>query len=190
MDTRFARGVFGKSCHARVDRQHHHPSYRRPVTRPAAPGIHHPTHPQHPELLQPSEIPGRPRQVHRPRLFLDEDEIFGKCDFRSKGIHAASFNSRSLGIEVLGDYDIEDPHSGRGLACCKNTAETVRLLLTWLGIKKSKTTILFHRYDPKKTKSSPSKRIDKTWFLDLIPPDIEEPAANDSPYGKPDVGIP
>lgn len=125
-----------------------------------------------------------------PHLFIDEDEIFGMCDFRSKGIHAASFNSRSLGIEVLGDYDIEDPASGRGLACWTNTAETVRVLLKWLGIKKSKTTILFHRDDPKTTKSCPGKRIDKQWFLDLIPADIEEPAADDSPYGKPDVGIP
>lgn len=125
-----------------------------------------------------------------PHLFIDEDEIFGMCDFRSKGIHAASFNSRSLGIEVLGDYDIEDPHSGRGLACWKNTAETVRVLLKWLGIKKSKTTILFHRDDPKTTKSCPGKRIDKQWFLDLIPADIAEPAGDASPYDKPDVGIP
>jgi hypothetical protein len=103
------------------------------------------------------------------------------CDFRAKGIHAASFNSRSLGIEVLGDYDIEDPNSGRGLACWTNTAETVRVLLKWLGIKKNKNTILFHRDDPKTKKSCPGKRIDKQWFLDLIPNDIEEPAADDSP---------
>lgn len=125
-----------------------------------------------------------------PHLFIDEDEIFGMCDFRRKGIHAASFNSRSLGIEVLEDYDIEDPYSGRGLTCWTNTAETVRVLLKWLGIKKSKTAILFHRDDPKTRKSCPGQRIDKAWFLDLIPADIEEPSAGDSRYGKPDVGIP
>ncbi len=124
-----------------------------------------------------------------PHLFIDEDEIFGMCDFRFKGIHAVSFNGRSLGIEVLGDYDIEDPDSGRGKAAWTNAAATVRVLLQWLGLKKSKNTILFHRDDPKTTKSCPGKRIDKTWFLDLIPADIDtfSPAVS---YGKPDVGIP
>jgi hypothetical protein len=111
------------------------------------------------------------------------------CDFRSKGIHAVSFNSRSLGIEVLGDYDIEDPDSGRGKACWTNTAETVRVLLNWLGLKKNKSTILFHRDDPKTTKSCPGKRIDKQWFLDLIPARIDG-SAEEEPYEKPDVGIP
>jgi hypothetical protein len=124
-----------------------------------------------------------------PHLFIDDDEIFGMCDFRSKGIHAPSFNGRSLGVEVLGDYDIEDPHSGRGKACWKNTAETVRVLLKWLGLKKNASTILFHRDDPTTKKSCPGKLIDKKWFLDLIPADIDV-SVETSPYDKPDVGIP
>ncbi|MCU0750519.1 MAG: peptidoglycan recognition protein family protein [Akkermansiaceae bacterium] len=124
-----------------------------------------------------------------PHLFIDDDQIFGMCDFRSKGIHAASFNHRSLGIEVLGDYDNEDPHTGRGKACWINTAATVRVLLNWAGLKKNKTTILFHRDDPKTSKSCPGKRIEKQWFLDLIPADIDRSWDTD-PFEKPDVGIP
>lgn len=123
-----------------------------------------------------------------PHLFIDDDEIFGMCDFRYKGIHAASYNSRSLGIEVLGDYDIEDPNSGRGAECWKTTADTVRVLFKWLGLRKSKATVLFHRDDPKTNKSCPGKRIDKQWFLDLIPSDIEPDTEKDK-YGKPPVGI-
>lgn len=124
-----------------------------------------------------------------PHLFIDDDEVFGMCDFRSKGIHAVSFNSRSLGIEVLGDYDSEDPNSGRGAACWKTAAETVCILLKWLSLKKNKSTILFHRDDPKTSKSCPGKRIDKQWFLDLIPTKLGD-GDPDKPYGKPDVGIP
>jgi hypothetical protein len=124
-----------------------------------------------------------------PHLFIDEDQIFGMCDFRSKGIHAASFNHRSLGIEVLGDYDIEDPHNGRGKACWVNAAATVRVLLKWSGIKKSNSTIFFHRDDPTTKKSCPGKLIDKQWFLDLIPTDINRSLDAD-PFEKPDVGIP
>lgn len=124
-----------------------------------------------------------------PHLFIDEDQIFGMCDFRSKGIHAASFNHRSLGIEVLGDYDIEDPHTGRGKACWTNTAAAVRVLLKWSGLKKNASTILFHRDDPKTKKSCPGKLIDKKWFLDLIPADIDRSSDTD-PFEKPDVGIP
>jgi len=124
-----------------------------------------------------------------PHLFIDEDQIFGMCDFRSKGIHATSFNHRSLGIEVLGDYDIEDPHTGRGKACWLNTAATVGVLLKWASLKKNTSTILFHRDDPKTRKSCPGKRIDKQWFLDLIPADIDR-SLDTVPFEKPDVGIP
>jgi hypothetical protein len=46
-----------------------------------------------------------------PHLFIDDDQIFGMCDFAVKGIHAVSFNTSSIGIEVLGFYDknIENP---------------------------------------------------------------------------------
>jgi len=40
-----------------------------------------------------------------PHLFIDEDEIYGMCDLRKKGVHAVSFNKTAIGIEVLGDYD-------------------------------------------------------------------------------------
>jgi len=123
-----------------------------------------------------------------PHLFIDEDEIFGMCDFRHKGIHAVSFNGRSLGIEVLGNYDIEDPGSGRGKACWENAAATVRVLLDWLKIDKSSSTILFHRDDPQTTKKCPGTRVEKKWFLDLIPDRVEEKLVTNA-YEKPDVGM-
>lgn len=57
-----------------------------------------------------------------PHLFVDDDQLWGMCDFRRKGIHAVSFNKRSIGIEVLGDYDSESAKTGRGLDCWKTAA--------------------------------------------------------------------
>ena len=51
-----------------------------------------------------------------PHLFADEDQLWGMSDLRKPGVHAVSFNSMSIGIEVLGDYDTEYPKSGSGLA--------------------------------------------------------------------------
>ena len=55
-------------------------------------------------------------------MFGDEDQLWSMRDFRRPGVHAVSFNSMSIGIEVLGDYDTENPKMGRGLACWESAA--------------------------------------------------------------------
>ena len=84
------------------------------------------------------------------------------------GIHAASFNRSSIGIEVLGDYDNEDPKKGRGLECWKTAAAATKMLLEWLKLPANDKTVLFHRDDPKTTKTCPGGKVQKTWVLGLI----------------------
>jgi N-acetylmuramoyl-L-alanine amidase CwlA len=103
-----------------------------------------------------------------PHLFVDEDQIFGMTPLTTPGIHAVSFNRSSIGIEILGNYDVEDPTTGRGLDCIKNAAMVSRLLCNWLDIPINEKTVLFHRDDPKTTKTCPGKRITKEDFLKLI----------------------
>ncbi len=126
-----------------------------------------------------------------PHLFIDEDEIFGMCDLAVKGVHAVSFNSSSLGIEVLGSYDVgaEDPKSGRGLRCWMNAAAATKVLLDWLGLQKSEHTILFHRDDPETSKTCPGSAVTKDWFLNLIPGSVPDPVHQPAPFAKPDVGM-
>jgi len=121
-----------------------------------------------------------------PHLFADEDQLFGMCDFRKKGVHAVSFNSSAIGIEVLGYYDQEDPLSGRGLLCWQNTARATGILLDWLGLTADASTVLFHRDDPKTQKTCPGTKVKKDWLLSLI----TKPAMTVSTEtAKPDVGI-
>jgi hypothetical protein len=103
-----------------------------------------------------------------PHLFVDEDQIFGMTPLNVPGIHAVSFNRNSIGIEILGDYDSEDPLTGRGLACMKNTAAVTKALFEWLDMPVNENTLKFHRDDPKTSKTCPGKKVKKDWFISLV----------------------
>lgn len=103
-----------------------------------------------------------------PHGFIDEDEIHGMSPFTAPGVHAVSFNRSSIGFEMLGDYDVEDPATGRGLLVCITTAFAVHATLEWLGLPINDRTVLFHRDDPKTSKTCPGTKVKKDWFLDLV----------------------
>jgi hypothetical protein len=122
-----------------------------------------------------------------PHLCVDDDQLFGMSDLRQRGVHAVSFNASSIGIEVLGDYDREDPMSGRGLACWRTAAAASRILLDWLGLEANERTVHFHRDDPKTNKTCPGRKVSKEWVLSMISTPI---AAIDTSTDTPDVGMP
>ncbi|MCG9895461.1 MAG: peptidoglycan recognition protein family protein [Fimbriimonadaceae bacterium] len=101
-----------------------------------------------------------------PHLFVDDREdgiiVFQRLDRR--GVHAVEFNSRFLGIEVLGDYDREDPRSGRGLACWHNAAQAAEALLDRIGTNRWN----FHRDDKSTRKTCPGRLVSKSWVEGLI----------------------
>lgn len=109
------------------------------------------------------------------------------CDLRKKGVHAVSFNSYAIGIEVLGDYDTEDPRSGRGLDCWRNAAATAGVLLDWLDLEADADTVFFHRDDPQTTKRCPGAKVKKDWVLGLNAAPLTPPGTETD---KPDVGMP
>ena len=102
-----------------------------------------------------------------PHLFIDDRKqiwLFSPMD--KKGVHAVSFNRNSWGIEMLGDYDSEDPTTGRGAEVIKTTAQAVRVMLSKIG--KDFSAIRFHREDPKTSKTCPGKKISKDWFIEQV----------------------
>jgi len=117
-----------------------------------------------------------------PHLFTDEDQIWGLSSLYRRGVHAVSFNAKSIGIETLGDYDTEDPKSGRGLACFKMTAFAVATILKRMGKPANNDTVHFHRDDPRTSKTCPGKLVDKAWFLGLVKEAMgEEPEEPEQP---------
>ncbi len=103
-----------------------------------------------------------------PHAFTDEDQIWGLTPFQEKGTHAVSFNRSHLGIEVLGDYDSENPLQGRGLACWQTTFAATKALLDWLGLPVNEQTVKFHRDDPKTSKTCPGTKVTKKWVLEQL----------------------
>lgn len=101
-----------------------------------------------------------------PHLFTDDDQIWTFSPLTARGVHAVSFNATGIGIEMLGDYDTEDPWSGRGLAVLQTTAAAVKALMQRLGL--NERAIRFHRDDPKTSKTCPGKKITKDAFLALL----------------------
>jgi hypothetical protein len=103
-----------------------------------------------------------------PHLFIDDDQCWGMTDFRQTGVHARSFNRMAIGIEVLGNYNEESPNTGRGINCWNTAASASRALLDWLGLEANLQTVLFHRDDPRTTKTCPGSLVQKNWVIDLI----------------------
>ena len=123
-----------------------------------------------------------------PHLSVDEDQLWGMCDFRKKGVHAVSFNGRSI-VEVLGEYDTEAPGSGRGLACWKNAAAATKVVLDGSENAASKETVFFHRDDPTTNKSCPGTKVAKHWVLGLIGQPLEAEATEPTKKPTPSVKL-
>ena len=103
-----------------------------------------------------------------PHLFTDEDQIFGLSPLTRRGVHAVSFNAKSIGLEMLGNYDREDPDGERGKQVLRTSILAVAAILAKLGKPATSDTIHFHRDDPRTLKTCPGTNIDKGWFIDEV----------------------
>jgi hypothetical protein len=101
-----------------------------------------------------------------PHLFVDDDQVWTFSPMTAPGVHAVSFNRTGIGIEMLGDYDTEDPWSGRGLKVLTTTAAAVKALMKRLQL--APKDIRFHRDDPKTSKTCPGTKIARERFLALL----------------------
>jgi len=105
-----------------------------------------------------------------PHLFTDESEVYALSPLTAPGVHAVSYNRTHIGIEMLGNYDEEQdsPFVWRGDFVIKTTAAVVAALLDKLGKPATPETVLFHRDDPRTSKTCPGTQIEKEWFLGRV----------------------
>lgn len=108
-----------------------------------------------------------------PHFFTDDDQIWGMTPPTIKGIHSVGWNSTAIGIEALGDYDNEDPKSGRGFEVWKTTARATAILLDWLKLPVNKDSITLHRLDKHTSKTCPGSKFDYDWFVSLTKDEYE-----------------
>jgi hypothetical protein len=82
-----------------------------------------------------------------------------------RGVHAASFNSVSWGVEVVGNFDVEKlTGSYREFVVDAIAAMHVALGASPAPFRKGVSGMHFHRDDPKTKKTCPGKSIDKVSF--------------------------
>lgn len=101
-----------------------------------------------------------------PHLFIANDFIWVMNPLTAPGVHSPSWNSISIGIEMIGDFDVEDDDSGPGLAVKHNTIFATAILCETFGINPS-SRIMLHKQDPKTTHDCPGKDIavDKLYMI-------------------------
>jgi GH24 family phage-related lysozyme (muramidase) len=98
-----------------------------------------------------------------PHLVVDDHQIWVFSDLRKPGVHANSWNSRAIGVEMLGDYRVEAFNSGRGLAVQKNAVAAVAILSAALGLDPD--TIMLHREKGETKHYCPGDNVDKADFI-------------------------
>ncbi len=101
-----------------------------------------------------------------PHLFVDDRQIWVFTPLTTPGVHSPSWNKRSLGVEMLGDYDREEFDSGRGLAVQQNAVAAVAILSAALGLPLD--SMRLHREDPETTHHCPGDNVDKVAFIQAV----------------------
>jgi hypothetical protein len=102
-----------------------------------------------------------------PHIFIAPDGIWLFTDMKYQGIHAGEGNYRSIGIEVVGNYD-GAVWTG---SIKRNTLGVILALVDELGLEIMKD-IRFHREFSKK--SCPGKSITKDWLYEKLENYAEE----------------
>lgn len=101
-----------------------------------------------------------------PHAFVADDFVWPFTPFNRKGTHSPSWNGTHLGIEMVADFDKEDPYSGPTGAVYKNTVALFAMLHMKLGLDPD--TIKLHREDPRTTHACPGKKFDKKRFIEDV----------------------
>lgn len=93
-----------------------------------------------------------------PHIFVAPDGIWLMTPMNMRGIHAGVGNWRSIGIEVVGDYDTKKWEG----SIKTDALGVIRALMKALGL--NTTQVKFHR-EYNKSKSCPGHSITKEWLF-------------------------
>ncbi len=115
-----------------------------------------------------------------PHLFIASDLIWVMNPLTSPGVHSPSWNSTSIGIEMIGDYDVEDDEAGVGLMVKNNTIFATAVLCEAIGLEPSNGivysnhhtsgSIFLHKQDWATTHDCPGVHVsqDKTKMVAAV----------------------
>jgi hypothetical protein len=104
-----------------------------------------------------------------PHLFIADDLIWVFNRLDKPGVHSPSWNSISIGIEMVADFDREDDDAGAGLKVKNNTIFATAILCETFGLDPY-AAIRLHKEDPRTTHDCPGKDFaqDKAKAVDAV----------------------
>lgn len=98
-----------------------------------------------------------------PHYFVDDRRIWLMTHTGIPGTHCRGHNSHTIGVEVLGDYNVEDPTTGRGLACWRNA------ILLYEHLRATIRSIHSYRlHRDMSTTDCPGKNVDDVFINRLL----------------------
>lgn len=98
-----------------------------------------------------------------PHLFVDDKQIWVFTPLTTTGRHSPSWNNLAIGVEMLGNYEIEPFNAGRGLKVRRNAVAAVASISRRLGLDPE--TIRLHKEDKATTHACPGKNVGKDAFI-------------------------
>ena len=112
-----------------------------------------------------------------PHLFIDDRQIWVFTPLTVSGTHSPSWNKLALGVEMLGDYNVEAFDAGRGLQVKENTIAALATLHAILGIDPQ--TMRLHKEDPRTDHDCPGQNIHKQEVIQAVMDLMSERHAGD-----------
>jgi hypothetical protein len=95
-----------------------------------------------------------------PHLFVDDRQIWAFTPLTLQGRHSPSWNNIAIGVEMLGDYEVDEFETGRGQQVRRNTVAAMATLCEVLDLKPEE--IRLHKEDTQTDhKKCPGKNVDK-----------------------------
>jgi hypothetical protein len=101
-----------------------------------------------------------------PHLFIDDRQIWVFTPLTVPGVHSPSWNTVALGVEMLGNYEVEAFDGGRGALVRENAMAALTTLHEVLGIDVN--TLKLHREDPETTHACPGKNVRKLEVIQAV----------------------
>ena len=118
-----------------------------------------------------------------PHLFIDDHQIWVFTPLTVSGTHSPSWNKLSIGVEMLGDFDVEAFNSGRGAKVRDNAVAALATLHAVLGIDSH--TMRLHREDPLTTHACPGTNVHKSEVIQAVHDLIVARHSGDHPIKPP-----
>lgn len=100
-----------------------------------------------------------------PHAFVDGESIWVMTDFNVQGVHSPSWNGTRLGIEMVGDYDVESDETGMGAKVMQLTVALFGECHAFYGWEPSNNSIKLHKEDPATDHDCPGANVVKSEFI-------------------------